>query len=793
MLLNEHDARQSGKHPIPKELPILGSGEHVIYPGIVIPLASEETRVIRLIDEAVGKDKLVGVFAQRPGGEDKLSPDSLYRIGSVCLIVRMLKLPDGSIRAFVQGQERIRLKEVTQTEPFFKGKVEVVKGKAQKTTELEAMARNLASQFQKAVELAPNLPNELSIAATNISDPGSLADFVAAYINLKLEEAQSILETLDVFERVQKVSAFLRRELEVLELGSKIQSQVKDEMTKAQRDFYLREQMKAIQKELGETDERTVEINELKEKIEKAGMPDEARKEAERELDRLTKMPPQAAEYSVARTYLDWITSLPWSTRTEDKLDVEQAARVLDEDHYDLDKVKNRILEYLAVRKLNPEKKGPILCFVGPPGTGKTSMGQSIARAVGRKFFRMSLGGIRDEADIRGHRRTYLGALPGRIIQALRRAESKNPVFMLDEIDKVGADFRGDPSAALLEVLDPEQNHSFVDHYLDVPFDLSQVMFITTANLEDPILPALRDRMEVLELPGYTDQEKINIAVRFLIPRQIKENGLQPGAVDITPDALLTIIRAYTREAGVRNLERQIGTICRRTARKVAQGGTEVAQITPDRLNEFLGPQVFHYEKAIDGKDEIGVATGLAWTSMGGDILLVEASLVPGRGNLILTGKLGDVMQESAKAAVTYARSRASQLGAEETFYEKNDVHIHVPAGAVPKDGPSAGVTMATALVSALTRRPVSKQVAMTGEVTLRGKVMPVGGIKEKILAAHRAGIRKVILPKENEKDLQEVPEDVRQEINFVLVDHVDQVLQEALKQTQPEPARVAA
>jgi len=792
MPIDGFEGQQSGKLSIPKELPVLASGENVLYPGIIIPLATEDAKVYKLIDDAIGKDKLIGVFAQRSASSGN-AIENLYKIGTVAFIVRMLKLPDGSMRAFLQGHTRIRLTEITQTEPYLKAKIQVIKQKGEKTTELEAMARNLASLFQKVVQLAPNLPNELAIAAVNIRDPGSLADFVAAYINLKLAEGQSILETLDVAERIQKVTAFVNKEIEVLELGSKIQSQVKEEMTKAQRDFYLREQLKAIQKELGETDEHAIEVNELKEKIEKAGMPEEAKKEAERELDRLSKMPPQAAEYSVVRTYLDWITSLPWNKNTEDNLDITQAAKVLDEDHYDLEKVKGRILDYLAVRKLNPEKKGPILCFVGPPGTGKTSMGQSIARALGRKFFRMSLGGIRDEADIRGHRRTYIGALPGRIIQALRRAESKNPVFMLDEIDKVGADFRGDPSAALLEVLDPEQNHSFVDHYLDVPFDLSQVMFITTANMADPIIPALRDRMEFLELPGYTDREKANIAVRFLVPRQLKENGLSGSSVEIMPEALLAIINNYTREAGVRNLEREIGTICRKVARKVAQDGKETARVTPDNLQEFLGQPQFHYEKAAAGDDEIGVATGLAWTPMGGDILFVEASLVAGRGNLILTGKLGDVMQESARAALTFARSRALKFGSDEHFYEKRDVHIHVPAGGVPKDGPSAGVTMATALISALTRRPVSKQIAMTGEITLRGKVMPVGGIKEKVLAAHRAGIRKVIMPKENEKDLEEVPQQVRQEMKFIFVEQIDQVLKEALKAAAPEPASVVA
>ncbi len=769
------------KFRIPEEMPVFPSGQTVVYPAIIIPLGTAEEKLVRLIDEAASRDKFVGFFAQRPGSGDLPLPESLYSVGTVAVIARMFKLPDGSIRAFFQGISRARIKEITQVEPYLKAKIEVLEDKVERTTELEALTKNLLSLFQRAVELAPNLPAELSIATLNIPEPGTLADFVAAHISLKPEEAQEILETLDVSERIKKLTAYLNRELEVLELGSKIQSQVKQEMDKAQREYFLREQLKAIQKELGELDERTMEINELKAKIAEANMPPEAQKEAERELDRLAKMPPAAAEYTVSRTYLDWLISLPWSKSTEDNLDIAKAAQVLDEDHYDLEKVKERILDYLAVRKLKPDMKGPILCFVGPPGTGKTSVGQSIARALGRKFVRMSLGGIRDEADIRGHRRTYVGALPGRIIQGLRRAESNNPVFMLDEIDKVGADFRGDPSAALLEVLDPEQNYAFVDHYLDVPFDLSKVMFITTANITDTIPPALRDRMEVLELPGYTEQEKLQIAKKYLVPRQLKENGLSPEKLEISDDAILAIIRNYTREAGVRNLEREIGAICRKIARRMAEGFDGRMAVTPERLQEFLGVRKFLHEVA-EREDEVGVATGLAWTPVGGDVIFVEAALVPGRGNLILTGKLGDVMQESAKAALTYARSRASALCIPEDFYEKKDVHIHVPAGAIPKDGPSAGITMAVALVSALTGKPVNREIAMTGEITLRGKVLPVGGIKEKVLAAHRAGIRKVVLPKENEKDLEEVPGQIKQELSFIFAEDIDNALAVALK-----------
>ena len=789
--INRKAGKQTTGVLIPEELPILPSGENIVYPALIIPLATADQKAIQLIDDAVAGDKIVGLFAERADMEQS-TPDNLYSIGVAALIARMFKMPDGSIRAFLQGLARIRLEEITQTEPFFKGKVGVIAEKVEKTTELEALTRNLATLFQKVVELAPNLPTEIGIAAMNMEEPGSLADLVAAHVNLSREEKQGILELLDVTERTKKLTEYVNRELEILELGSKIQSQIKGEIDKTQREFYLREQLKAIQQELGEVDERTMEINELKEKIEEAQLPPEAQKEAERELDRLAKMPPAAAEYTVSRTYLDWLTNLPWAKSTEDNLDISQAASVLDEDHYDLDKVKERILEYLAVRKLKEDMKGPIICFVGPPGTGKTSVGQSIARALGRKFIRMSLGGIRDEAEIRGHRRTYVGALPGRIIQGIRRAESNNPVFMLDEIDKVGIDFRGDPSAALLEVLDPEQNFAFSDNYLDVPFDLSKVIFITTANLIDPIPPALKDRMETIELLGYTEHEKLHIAKKFLIPKQLKENGLSPKGLRFSDESVLAIIRNYTREAGVRNLEREAGAICRKVARQVAEGSTETIKVTPDKLHGFLGVQKFRYELAEEA-DEVGVATGLAWTQAGGDVLFVEAALVPGKGNLILTGHLGEVMQESARAALTYARSRASSLGIDTGFYEKNDVHIHVPAGAIPKDGPSAGIPMAVALVSSLTKRPVSKEVGMTGEITLRGKVLPVGGIKEKVLAAHRAGIKKVILPKENEKDLEEVPEQIRQELEFKCVDYIDEALGETLRKSPPQRKKARA
>ncbi len=765
---------------IPEELPILPSGQEVIYPSMVIPLATGDEKTVKLINEVVDGDKLLGLFAARPGVEEP-PPANLYDVGTAATVAKMFKMPDGSVRAFLQGLARIRLVALVQSEPYLKAKVAKIEETVDRTTELEALTRNLGTLFQKIVQLAPNLPAELGIAASNIAEPGALADFVAAHINLNLEEKQEILELVDVSERIKRLTALINRELEILELGTKIQSQIKGELDKAQREFYLREQLKAIQKELGEVDERTMELNELREKIEQANLPQVAKKEAERELERLTRMPPQAAEYTVSRTYLDWLSTLPWAQATEDNLDIGQAKQVLDEDHYDLDRVKERILDYLAVRKLKEDMKGPILCFVGPPGTGKTSVGQSIARALGRKFIRLSLGGIRDEAEIRGHRRTYVGALPGRIIQGLRRAGSNNPVFMLDEIDKIGADFRGDPAAALLEVLDPEQNFAFSDHYLDVPFDLSKVMFITTANIIDPIPPALKDRMEILELPGYTESEKLNIAHRFLIPKQLKEHGISAERLKFTDAAVLTIIRNYTREAGLRELERDIGAVCRKVARQVAQGVEEEVVVEAESLADFLGPTKFRYE-VTEEADEVGVATGLAWTPAGGDILFIEAVLMPGKGNLILTGRLGEVMQESARATLTYARSRASALGIKEEFYEKSDIHIHVPAGAIPKDGPSAGIAMAVALISALTKRPARKEVAMSGEITLRGKILPVGGIKEKVLAAHRAGVKKVILPPDNEKDLSEVPQQIRDELGFIFAENVDEVLEQALQ-----------
>ncbi|MBE0480708.1 MAG: endopeptidase La, partial [Dehalococcoidia bacterium] len=709
---NEKSAEQLAALSLPQEVPILATRETVVFPSLVVPLAGTEEKSIKLIDEAMNADKIVGIFAQNPDSTEP-PPAGLYNIGTAASITKMYRMPDGTVRALLLGVSRIRLSEITQVEPFLRGKIEpVVDEKVERTPTIEALTGNLASLFQKVVTLSPHLSDDLSVAVVNLAEPGTVADFIAAHISLKLNESQEILETLKVQERLEKLTVLINRELEILELRTKIQTRVKGEMDKAQREFLLREQLKAIQSELGETDERTAEIHELRARLEEAGLPPDVLKEAERELDRIARMSPQAAEYSMARAYVDWLASVPWSVRTEDNLDIAHAREVLDDDHYDLEKVKERILDYLAVRSLKKDTRTPILCFVGPPGTGKTSIGKSIARALGRKFVRISLGGIRDEAEIRGHRRTYVGALPGRIIQGLRRAGSNNPVFMLDEIDKVGADFRGDPSAALLEVLDPEQNYAFSDHYLEVPCDLSKVMFITTANLADPIPPALRDRMETLELPGYTELEKLHIARKFLIPKQLAEHGLTEENLDFTDEGILAIIRNYTREAGLRNLEREIGTICRKTARNVVLGTAGRVSVIPESLRDFLGQRRFRHEVAERG-DEVGVATGLAWTPAGGDILFVESTIMPGKGSLTLTGQLGDVMQESARAALSYARSRAVSLGIDPDFYSKNDLHIHVPAGAIPKDGPSAGVTMAVSVVSLLTGQPVDKDAAM--------------------------------------------------------------------------------
>jgi ATP-dependent Lon protease len=766
---------------VPTELPILPLRGTVVFPGMIVPITVGRPSSIKLVDDVSIGEKLCGLVLQKKKSEEEPQFEDLYKIGTLARIVKMFKLPTETIHLLAQGIERINIENFIQKEPYIKAHVKTIsEEKGKKTPELEARIRNLLTQFQKVASLSPRIPQESYITALNIQEPGRLADFIVANLSLNIKEQQVILETLDPMERLNKVAQSLNKELGVLELQSKIQEETKTKLGKAQREYFLRQQLESIKKELGEESEHAIEIKELEKKIAESGMSQEATKEAKRELDRLNKLPPQAAEYHVIRTYLDWLVSVPWDKSTKDKLDIEIAAKVLNEDHHNLDKVKDRILEFLAVRKLKKDTKGPILCFVGPPGVGKTSLGQSIARALGRKFIRLSLGGIRDEAEIRGHRRTYIGALPGRIIQGIRRAGTNNPVFMLDEVDKIGADFRGDPSSALLEVLDPEQNFSFSDHYLDVSFDLSKVMFITTANILDTIPPALRDRMEVLELPGYPQEEKLVIAKKFLLPRQIKENGLKLEDVKMTDSAIRKIISSYTREAGVRNVEREIANILRKIAKEIAKGKKGTFKIDEKNVASYLGPVKFFPEVA-ERTSEAGVATGLAWTPQGGEILFIEATKMSGKKGLTLTGQLGQTMQESAKAALSYVRSKAKQLKIDDKFFEKYDIHIHVPQGAVPKDGPSAGVAIATALVSLLTGRLVRYDVAMTGEVTLRGRVLPVGGIKEKVLAASRATIKEVIMPAKNEKDLEEIPAHVKKELKFVFVENLDEVFNHAL------------
>ncbi len=778
--------RQKGKLPedlilqeelvIPEELPVLPIIDTIVFPQMVTALGVSTERELKLLDHVLTGKRLLALALQKKPKEKDVGPEDLYDYATAAVVLQMLRMPDNSARMLVQGVTRLRLVQFVREEPYLVARVESLEDIIEEDKETEALARSVSDQFIKMISMSASLPEELRIAVMNVEHPGRLADMIASHLSINIHEKEEILEAINVKERLKKVNTFISREMEVLELAKKIQGQVKSEVEKGQREYYLRQQLKAIQEELGEADERTMEIQELKQKIAQAKMPPEVLKEAERELSRLQKMPPQAAEYTVSRTYLDWLVSLPWSVTTTDNLDINQAQKVLDEDHYNLKRVKDRILEYLAVRKLKTDMKGPILCFVGPPGTGKTSLGKSIARALGRKFIRMSLGGIRDEAEIRGHRRTYIGALPGRIIQGMRKAESNNPVFMLDEIDKLGMDFRGDPSSALLEVLDPEQNFSFSDHYLEVPFDLSKVMFITTANYLEPVPPALKDRMEVLELPGYTEEEKLSIAKEFLIPKQIREHGLKPENITFEDETIKSIIGNYTREAGLRNLERAIATVCRKVAKEVAAGKTQSVVVKEESLQDFLGPIVFFKEIA-ERTAEPGVSTGLAWTPTGGDILFIESTYMPGAGKLTLTGQLGDVMKESAEAAMSYVRSKSKALNIPLQDFTKYDFHIHVPAGAIPKDGPSAGVTMAMSLLSLLTGKSVRPDVAMTGEITLRGRVLPVGGIKEKVLAAKRAGITTLILPKRNEKDLVEVPDEVKAKIEFHFVEKVDEML----------------
>ncbi|MEN6393638.1 MAG: endopeptidase La [Anaerolineaceae bacterium] len=791
---------------IPTVLPILPLRGLVVYPQTAVPLTVGQPRSIRLVDDVVAsEDRLIGLIASRNPEVELAEPKDLYEVGTVAIVHRLFRAPDNTIRLVVQGIARFRVGEYVQKDPYLKANITLIPETIEEGTEIEALARNVRSQFEHIAEMIPSIPRELVASVLSLEDPLQTVYTVANFQRMDLADAQEILEIDSVSAKLHKLINILVREVEVLEIGQKVQNEARSEIEKVQRDYFLREQLKAIQKELGEADEQAVEVEEFRKKIEKAKMPEEAEKQAYRELERLSRLPTAAAEYSVIRTYLDWLVSLPWSIITPDNLDIKHAREVLDQDHYGLEDVKDRILEYLAVRKLKQERSGEIssevedeirrvregviLCFVGPPGVGKTSLGKSIARAMGRKFIRISLGGMRDEAEIRGHRRTYIGAMPGRILQALRRAESRNPVFMLDEVDKLVFDFHGDPASALLEVLDPEQNSEFRDHYLEVSFDLSQVMFITTANLLDTIPDPLKDRMEVIHLSGYTEGEKIAIATQYLIPRQIKENGLRPEEITFTQGALERIIRSYTREAGVRNLEREIGSVCRKVVMKIAEDGVQRLEITADNLREYLGHPRYYGTDEIASRTSIpGVATGLAWTAVGGDILFIEATRMPGSKGFQITGSLGNVMQESAQAALSYVRSRADSLGLDKDFFEKSDFHIHVPAGAQPKDGPSAGVTMVTALVSLISGRPVRADVGMTGEITLRGQVLPVGGIKEKILAAHRSGLKTVILPARNKEDLEDLPEEVRKSMNFVFAERVEDVLEAALE--PPKKAR---
>ncbi|HUO06624.1 MAG TPA: endopeptidase La [Candidatus Binataceae bacterium] len=782
------------KAEIPSLLPVLPLRGIVIFPSQIIPFLVSRPSSLKLIEEVGQTSKVIALATQRNPEEESPAPDGLYPRGTAARILKMLRYPDNSVRVLVQGLARVELSDFTQQEPYFLAHAARLPEEISAGKELDALQSHLVNQFSKFVSLVPYLPDELQAMATQVKDPSRLTDMVASYLRIAVEEAQELLATADVRVRLEKLISILNREIELLEIGHKIQSQVQTELNKNQREYYLRQQLKAIQKELGEGDGRGSEAEELTKKIEAAKMPPDARKAADKELERLKMIPPESAEHTVVRTYLDWLVGLPWSTSTEDNLDIKNARRVLDEDHYNLEKIKERILEFLAVRQLKKDTKGPILCFVGPPGTGKTSLGRSIARALGRKFVRLSLGGIRDEAEIRGHRRTYIGSLPGRIIQGLRNAGSNNPLFILDEVDKLGMDFRGDPASALLEVLDPEQNNAFSDHYLDVPFDLSKVLFLTTANVLDPIPHALRDRMEVLELPGYTEEEKLQIVQRHLVPKQITENGLDGRKIEFEEAALREIIRSYTREAGLRNLEREISRVCRKIARSITEGEPLLERVSVADVQRLLGPPKFFAEVA-ERTQEPGVATGLAWTPAGGDIMFIESTRMPGQKGLTLTGSLGDVMKESAQAALSYIRSRAERVGVPPDFFEKADIHVHVPAGAIPKDGPSAGVTIAVSLASLLSGRPVRSDIAMTGEITLRGKVLPVGGIKEKVLAARRAGIKTIILPRRNERDLEDIPAGVRGELEMVFVDTVDEVIAHALRdasdaQPAAEPER---
>jgi ATP-dependent Lon protease len=767
------EKKENTKHITIRELPVLPTKELVLFPHMVFSWVVEQPNLVKLIDDALATDRTIVVMAEKEGDDKSFN---FYKVGTVGLILRMAKNEEGHARLIVQGVTRVRLLEITEQKPYIKAKVEPIQHLASNDLEIQALAVNVRQIFSRVMELSPNLPKELEAMIINVEDPGVLADVAISHLNISTEDKQSVLEALDVKERLGAALRILTGQLEILELGHKIQSQVKGQVEKTQKEFLLREQLKAIKKELGEGEEKSDEIKELREKLETRGLSEDAMKEASRELERLSKMHPFAPEYSVVRTYIEWLLELPWSECTEDHLDLDQAESILNKDHYDLEKVKNRIIEYLAVRKLKPDAKGTILCFYGPPGTGKTSLGKSIARSMGRKFLRIALGGIRDEAEIRGHRRTYIGAMPGRFIQGIRKAGVKNPVIMLDEIDKIGMDFRGDPASALLEVLDPEQNSTFTDHYLGIEFDLSKVIFIATANVLDTIPSPLLDRMEVLELSGYTLEEKLEIARKYLIPRQIEAHGLTRHNLSINKRVLSKIISTYTREAGVRNLERQIAAICRSVAKQVAKGLIEKVQIQIKDLREYLGPPKFITEVA-ERTRVPGVATGLAWTPSGGEILFIEATKMNGSGKILLTGKLGDVMKESAQTALSFVRSKGSDLGIPIDVFKDEDIHVHVPSGAIPKDGPSAGVAVCMALISLFKNRSVRPEVAMTGEITLRGLVLPVGGIKEKVLGAHRAGIKEIIMPKRNERDLDEIPAQIKKTMKFHLISKADEAV----------------
>lgn len=774
-----------------RQMPLLPLRGILVFPYMVVHLDVGREKSIAAMEEAMVQDKQILLATQKDPRVDEPGPDDIYSVGTIAEVKQLIKIPGGTIRVLVEGIARARIRSFLDNERFYLVEADEYAEEPAEGPEVEALTRSIIFQFEQYVKLSKKIPPETVVSIVTVEDPGRLADIIGAHLNLKQEDKQKLLEAVDLMERLETLYGILSRELEILELERKIGARVRKQMEKTQKEYYLREQLKAIQRELGERGDEENEAEEFKERIAKANLPPDVREKAEREADRLSKMPPMAAEAVVVRTYLEWLLALPWEFQTEDRLDLDRAEQILNEDHYGLKKVKERILEYLAVRKLAEKMKGPILCLVGPPGVGKTSLAKSVARAMERRFVRVSLGGVRDEAEIRGHRRTYVGALPGRIIQGMRQAGSKNPVFLLDEIDKMSMDFRGDPSAALLEVLDPEQNNSFSDHYIEIPFDLSRVFFITTANTTHTIPRPLLDRMEVIHLPGYTEEEKVNIGRRFLLPKQIREHGLKPGQLSLSDNTLKALIRVYTREAGVRNLERSLATLCRKAAREIVQGRQKEVRITSRNLNVYLGPPRYRFGLA-EKTNEVGVATGLAWTEVGGDVLSVEVSVMRGKGNLTLTGQLGDVMRESAQAGYTYVRARARELTVPEDFHEKQDVHIHVPEGAIPKDGPSAGITMATALASALSGRAVRRDVAMTGEITLRGRVLPVGGIKEKVLAAHRAGIKTVILPEENRKDLEEIPRHVRRSLRFVFVRSMDEVLAEALLPPGPQAERTS-